>query len=157
MGYNFPPDIDSFSAAIRWYMDSKRMGRAEILNTEYINKSTLTKVLQNTNGKGGPYVPTPDMVSRFALALDLSSAQKDELIFLFCNYSDEMYNMHRRREITKEELHYLLLFYGYTGLPDLYSLKDLNGQLEYRSNLIRKHALACLRRREEYYRMHSDH
>ena len=156
MGYNFPPNIDSFSAAINWYMETKCMGRADILKTEYINKSTLTKVQQNTNGKGGAYTPTPDVVSRFALVLDLSVAQTEELIFLFCNYSDEMYNMHRRGEITREELHYLLLFYGYKGLPNLYKLKDIKGKLEFRSDLIRKHEQACLRRREEYYRMHNN-
>ncbi len=156
MGYNFPPDIDSFSEAVKWYMKSKGMERADILKTEYINKSTYTKVIKNTNGKGGPYTPTPDIISRFALALDLSAAQKEELKFLFCDYSDELYNMHLRREITKEELHYLLLFYSYSGLPDLYRLKDLDGKLEFKSDLLKKHQLACLRRREEYYRMHNN-
>ena len=156
MGYNFPADIDSFSEAVRWYMESKHMKRADILKTEYINKSTLTKVQKNTNGKDGAYVPTPDVVSRFALALGLSAAQKEELHFLFCNYSDEMYNMHMRKEISKEELHYLLLFFGYKGLPDFYKLEDLTEGLEYREDLLEKHKLACLRRREEYYRMHNN-
>ena len=155
MRYNFPADIDSFSEAIKWYMESKRMERADILKTEYINKSTLTKVQKNTNGKGGAYTPTPDVVSRFALVLDLSTAQKEELIFLFCNYSDEMYNMYKRREITREELHYLLLFFGYSGLPNSYKLKDLPEGIEYRPELLQKHKTACLRRREEYYRMHN--
>ena len=69
---------ESFSKAVKRLMKEKGMTQSDLVERSRLPKTTISRILRNTNYKGGKYTPTDSIIMALSVALRLSSAESTE-------------------------------------------------------------------------------
>ena len=76
------PNINTFSAAIKYYMRMKKISRRELQQESNLSRTTIGRMCRNSNDKGSTYRPPIQVIWAVSVGLKLTHAEMDELFRL---------------------------------------------------------------------------
>ena len=74
--------LHSFSAAIMQHMKNKAITQSKLVQLSRLSKTTISRVLRNTNDKGASYRPTMAIVMAISVGLKLTYQEYEELLYI---------------------------------------------------------------------------
>lgn len=79
----YPSRLDknaSFSDAVIYYMKEKGYSQGELARLTYLSEMTVSRICRDTNGRGGRYEPTMQVVEALWIGLQLGPEEAKDLL-----------------------------------------------------------------------------
>lgn len=71
----------TFSELVKQYLARNRMTQKELAEAANMSEPMVSRILRNSNGRGGPFKLTEEIVIQLALALKIGRTGRDKLLF----------------------------------------------------------------------------
>ena len=73
--------IENLSEAVKRLLKEKRMKQSELAKKSGLSKYVISRIVNNTNGRGGEYKPSDNVIMMLAVGFQLSSVEATEQLF----------------------------------------------------------------------------
>ena len=102
-------------------MKEKAMSQTKLAFRSGLSKTTISRIVRNSNDKGGSYTPTEPIIMALSIALGLTSAESKKQLFyaafperaLWDDFLDRHLNLYQANEILYDN-----------GLPTLGNVEE---------------------------------
>jgi transcriptional regulator with XRE-family HTH domain len=113
-------NFNNFSEALKYFMETKHITQSDLAKTSTVSKTTISRMLRNSNDKGSTYLPSEKVIVTIGVGLGLTKAEKDELIFAAFP-EKKIYEIIFNERLTLDQANELLYE---SGLPLLGNIKE---------------------------------
>ena len=76
-----PEQCNNFSDCIKYYMKNKKLNQKELITRSRLSRTTISRIVRNSNDKGDTYTPTLYVVAAISFGLKLTCAELKELYY----------------------------------------------------------------------------